>query len=127
MGLPIQPLNSVSDVGVPFSSDKSSQAGAVGKKAGDQYRQLRRILRRPLPTFLLDVDTIEGKLSGRDERDSDHTDYTTMENVLMGHGGLVAGYNRGISTRDRDVCCVSVTSSHVSFDVFSTDDQLTGL
>ena len=50
-----------------------------------------------LPTLLLDVDTIEGKLSVRDERDSDYTDHTTMENVLMGYGGLVAGYNKGFT------------------------------
>ena len=50
-----------------------------------------------LPTLLLDVDTIEGKLSGRDERDSDYRDHTTMENVLMGYGGLVAGYNKGFT------------------------------
>ena len=50
-----------------------------------------------LPTLLLDVDTIEGKLSGRDECDSNYTDHTTMENVLMGHGGLVAGDNIGFT------------------------------
>jgi hypothetical protein len=50
-----------------------------------------------LPTLLLDVDTIEGKLSGRDECDSDYTDHTAIENVLMSHGGLVAGYNKGLT------------------------------
>ncbi len=58
---------------------------------------LRRICEEPLPTLLLDVDTIKGKLSRRDERDSDDTDHTTMQNVLMGHGGLVAGYNEGLT------------------------------
>ena len=60
-------------------------------------RKLHRIIQELLPTLLLDVDTIEGKLSGRNERDSDYTDHTTMENVLMGYGGLVAGYNKGFT------------------------------
>ena len=50
-----------------------------------------------LPTLLLDVDAIESKLPGRDERDSYYTDHTTMEYVLMGHGGLVAGYDKGFT------------------------------
>jgi hypothetical protein len=59
--------------------------------------KLRRIYEELLPTLLLDVDAIEGKLSRRDERDSDYTNHTTMQNVLMGHGGLVAGDNKGLT------------------------------
>jgi hypothetical protein len=50
-----------------------------------------------LPSLLLDADAIEGKLARRDEPDSDYTDHTTMQNVLMGHGGLVAGDNKGLT------------------------------
>ena len=58
--------------------------------------ELRRTLEKLLSTLLLDVDTIEGKLSRRDERDSDDTDHTTMDNVLVGHGGMVVGHNKGL-------------------------------
>jgi len=59
--------------------------------------KLRRIYEELLPTLLLDVDAIEGKLSRRDERDSNYTDHTTMQNVLISHGGLVAGDNKGLT------------------------------
>ena len=49
-----------------------------------------------LPTLLLlmDVDSIEGKLPRRDERDSDETDKMTIVNVRWGHGGLVTGHEK---------------------------------
>ena len=51
----------------------------------------------PLPALLLlDVDSIEGKLPRRDERDSDETDEMTIANVLGGHGGLVTGHEKGL-------------------------------
>ena len=37
-----------------------------------------------LPALLMDVDSIEGKLPRRDERDSDETDEMTIANVLWG-------------------------------------------
>ena len=48
-----------------------------------------------LRIILLDVETIEGKRSRRNGRDSDKANDTTMENVLWGHGGLVTGRNKG--------------------------------
>jgi hypothetical protein len=47
----------------------------------------------------MDVDSIEGKLPRRAERDSDETDETdemTIANVLWGHGGLVTGHEKGL-------------------------------
>ena len=52
--------------------------------------------------ILLDVETIEGKGSRRNDRDSDKANDTTMENVLWGHGGLVTGHTKGFS------CCVTL-------------------
>jgi hypothetical protein len=50
-----------------------------------------------LPALLMDVDSIEGKLPRRDERDSDETtDEMTIANVLWGHGGLVTGHEKGL-------------------------------
>lgn len=46
--------------------------------------------------LLLDVDTIEGELPRRDQRNSDKTDHPTMENVLWIHGGMVTGGNKGL-------------------------------
>ena len=82
---------------MPFSSDRFSQADAAGKNAGGQCLQAPQDLEERLPTILLDVDAIEGKLSRRDERDSNYTDHTTMQNVLISHGGLVAGDNKGLT------------------------------
>jgi hypothetical protein len=44
----------------------------------------------------MDVDSIEGKLPRRAERDSDETDEMTIANVLWGHGGLVTGHEKGL-------------------------------
>ena len=44
----------------------------------------------------MNVDTIKGKLSRRDERDSDETDQMPVANILWGHGGLVTGDNKGL-------------------------------
>ena len=48
----------------------------------------------PLPGLLMDVDSVIGKLTRCHERDSDETDEMTIVNVLLGHGGLVAGHEK---------------------------------
>ena len=45
---------------------------------------------QPLEALLMDVDSIEGKVSRRDERDSNETDEMAIANVFLGHRGLVA-------------------------------------
>ena len=46
----------------------------------------------------MDVDLTEGKLPRRDERQSDKTDQMTMEYVLWGHGGLVTGHEKSVTS-----------------------------
>ena len=58
-------------------------------------RRLRGPLEESLPALLMDVDSIEGKLPRRAERDSDETDEMTIANVLWGHGGFVTGHEKG--------------------------------
>lgn len=43
----------------------------------------------PLQAFLMDVDSTEGTLPRREERQSGKTDEMTVENALWSHGGLV--------------------------------------
>ena len=54
-------------------------------------RAINRRYEELLPALLMDVDSIEGKLSRRDECDSDETDEMTIANIFWGHGGLVTG------------------------------------
>ena len=70
------------------------ESGPDGDHDTSGKQALRAVARRPLPTLLMDEDSIEGKLPRPDERNSNETVEMTVANILWGYGGLVRGHEK---------------------------------